>query len=59
MSETYFTTGAFMRPMQLADGTWIWIITEFTDDTYKDGEVIFTMQERAKTRKQLTGVDDA
>jgi hypothetical protein len=38
-----FTTGAFLKPMKLQDDngriTWIWYVSEFIDDSYKDGSV--------------------
>jgi len=38
---TIFTTGAFLVPVKIIrDGveTWRWLVTEFVDDSYYDGE---------------------
>ena len=45
-AETYnmkiFTTGAFLQPMKVEseDGKeyWIWAVSEFIEDSFKDGE---------------------
>ncbi|MDR1837015.1 MAG: hypothetical protein LBQ89_05085 [Treponema sp.] len=38
-----FTTGAFLRPMKVKDDDskeyWVWTVSEFVDDSFKDGEV--------------------
>ncbi len=36
-----FTTGAFLRPQKVVmDGeeVWMWVVAEFIDDSYQDGE---------------------
>lgn len=34
-----FTTGAHIAPVQI-NGKWRWIVTEFEDDTFVDGELV-------------------
>jgi len=34
-----FTTRAFISPVEI-DGKFFWIVTQFEDDTYCDGDVI-------------------
>ena len=37
-----FTTGAHLEPRQLANGRWAWVVTQFEDDTFKDGPIFDT-----------------
>jgi len=43
MKHVIFTTGAHLLPMKVnnEDGKeyWIWTVSEFIDDSFKDGEV--------------------
>lgn len=43
MRPMIFTTGAFLRPMKVKDDDskeyWVWTVSEFVDDSFKDGEV--------------------
>jgi hypothetical protein len=38
-----FTTGAFIQPMRITDENgnekWVWVVSEFVDDTFWDGDV--------------------
>lgn len=42
-SATLFTTGAFIRPQKITDKngneTWVWVVSEFIDDTFFDGKI--------------------
>lgn len=36
-----YTTGAHLAPLELSDGTrkrYVWVVDEFSDDTYFDGD---------------------
>ena len=56
MNDTIFTTGAYLRPQKIVDTMgiekWMWVITEFTDDSFKDGEV-FNPSEVADSHQEL------
>ena len=43
MNPIIFTTGAHLQPMKVKndDGKeyWVWAVSEFVDDSFKDGEV--------------------
>jgi hypothetical protein len=51
-----YTTGAFLRPMQVKDANdndiWIWAVEKFEDDSYNNGEVCNPL-EVATTLEQL------
>ena len=51
-----FATGAFLKPIKVVDGEgkekWIWYVSEFIDDSFKDGEV-YNPIESAETLKSL------
>jgi hypothetical protein len=51
-----FTTGALIRPQKLIneDGgeRWVWIVSEFIDDTFFDGDV-HNPQEAGETLRKL------
>lgn len=42
-SPQIYTTGAYLRPLQIIDAEgkecWIWYVEQFEDDTYKNGDV--------------------
>jgi hypothetical protein len=50
------TTGALLRPQKVTDmsgkSIWMWTVAEFTDDSYKDGEV-FNPPETALSLREL------
>lgn len=50
------TTGAFLQPAKIIDNTgkeiWIWYVSEFTDDSFLNGEV-YNPQETANSKKEL------
>jgi len=48
---TAHTMGAFIVPMKV-EGVWQWVVSEFTDDTFKDGDYIYT-KEWAEEREGL------
>lgn len=33
-----YTTGAFLTPI-IVNGQWVWMVSRFNDDTFRDGEV--------------------
>jgi hypothetical protein len=51
MIPTIFTIGAFLQPMKIQreDGReyWVWTVTEFIDDSFRDGKV-FNPKESAE-----------
>jgi hypothetical protein len=51
-----FTTGAFIQPMKVTDSEgkkiWLWYVSEFTDDSFLNGEVI-NPKENAKSEEEL------
>ncbi|MBI4547447.1 MAG: hypothetical protein HY707_05680 [Ignavibacteriae bacterium] len=50
------TTGAFLRPMKVPDSEgkeiWLWFVSEFNEDTFKDGKV-YNPKEFGKTKAEL------
>jgi hypothetical protein len=50
------TTGALLRPQKVIDMSgnkiWMWTVAEFTDDSFKDGEV-FNPPEAAESLNEL------
>jgi len=50
------TTGAFLQPAKIIDSTgkeiWIWYVSEFTDDSFFNGEV-YNPQETASSKEEL------
>ena len=56
MDNTIFTTGAYLRPQKIVDTMgiekWVWVITEFIDDSFKDGEV-YNPSEVAGSHQEL------
>ncbi|MDR3326607.1 MAG: hypothetical protein LBT04_00470 [Prevotellaceae bacterium] len=53
------TTGALLRPQKVTDMSgnviWVWAVSEFTDDSYKDGEV-YNPPETANNYEELVMV---
>jgi hypothetical protein len=53
---TVFTTGAFLQPLKVLnrDGNraWFWVVSEFIDDTFQDGE-IYNPPEIAQSKAEL------
>jgi hypothetical protein len=51
-----FTTGAFIRPQKVTDKDgkemWVWVVSEFIDDTFLDGK-IYNPQEGGETIEKL------
>ena len=50
-----FATGAFLKPVKITlDGksVWIWTVTEFIDDSYKDG-ITYNPNEFAESKGKL------
>ncbi|MDR1543652.1 MAG: hypothetical protein LBS50_04430 [Prevotellaceae bacterium] len=56
MTPIIFTTGAHLQPIQVKkeDGIkyWVWTVTEFVDDSFKDGKV-FNPKESAENLENL------
>ena len=52
MTPTIFTTGAHLVPIKIQKGDgkeyWIWSVSEFVDDSFRDGEV-FNPKETAES----------
>jgi hypothetical protein len=58
-SPMIYTTGAFISPtMRVIDGeeVWMWVVEEFTDDSYMDGKVCLP-KEFAYSSDDLLKVD--
>jgi len=51
-----YTTGAFLKPMKVTDSEgkeqWFWYVSEFNDETFKDGEV-YNPNEFGKSKTEL------
>ena len=51
-----FTTGAYIQPLKVIDETgnekWFWVISEFVDDTFSDGQVL-NPSESGLTKQEL------
>lgn len=50
-----FTTGAFLKPVKVSINgreCWMWVVTEFIDDSFKDGEV-YNPIEFAESKNEL------
>ena len=50
------TNGAFLKPAKVIDSTgkeiWIWYVSEFTEDSFLDGE-IYNPKEFANSKEEL------
>jgi hypothetical protein len=55
-SHQIYTTGAFLHPQKAIDISgnviWVWTVVEFTDDSFKDGEV-YNPPETANSYEKL------
>lgn len=51
MDEQIFTTGAYLIPIQI-DDRWVWMVSSFEDETFKDGES-FNPPEAAESLNEL------
>jgi len=55
-NKRIFTTGAFLQPMKVIDEEgkeyWIWTVSEFVEDSFKDGE-IYNPKETAESLEIL------
>lgn len=40
MDEVYYTTGAYIYKKQMFDGIWRWVVGNFEEDTFCDGEFV-------------------
>ena len=51
-----FTTGAYIQPLKVTDDAgnekWFWVVSEFADDTFMDGEVLNPV-ESGTTKQEL------
>jgi hypothetical protein len=56
MMPMIFTTGAYLQPMKIKDNSgkehWIWTVSEFVDDSFKNGE-IYNPSETAEQLEKL------
>jgi hypothetical protein len=54
--DTIHTTGALLQPQKVTDmlgnNIWMWTVAEFTDESFKDGEV-FNPPETADSLEKL------
>ena len=53
--STIFTTGAFLKPIKIKNKIkeiWVWCVSEFIDDSYKDGK-IFNPIEYSNNKESL------
>ncbi|MDR0371877.1 MAG: hypothetical protein LBH80_08575 [Prevotellaceae bacterium] len=57
MIPIIFTTGAHLQPIKIQkeDGReyWLWIVLEFVDDSFKDGEVYNPIESAESLEKLL------
>ena len=57
-----YTTGAYIQPLKVVDSlgneTWFWVISEFVDDSFHDGEV-FNPRENGFTKQELLEAEDS
>ncbi|OFX39625.1 MAG: hypothetical protein A2X08_13630 [Bacteroidetes bacterium GWA2_32_17] len=55
-NPTIFTTGAFLKPMKITvregKDIWIWYVSEFIDDSFKEGEV-YNPKETSRSLEML------
>jgi hypothetical protein len=58
---TIYTTGAFLRPIKTkncnGEDVWGWVVSEFTDDSYQDGEIC-NPNELAKSQETLLNCEN-
>ena len=58
MKPMIFTTGAHLQPLKVKDEdgkeSWVWIVSEFVDDSFKDGEVFNPKETAASLEVLLT-----
>jgi hypothetical protein len=51
-----FTTGAFLNPVKVTDHQgkeiWLWYVSEFVDDSFKDGNV-YNPKETGRSKRAL------
>jgi len=61
MSRIY-TNGAFLHPIMISkaneDERWAWLVTEFVDDCYKDGEICASNETASSLQGLLEYNDD-
>lgn len=50
--KQFFTTGAFVSPVQIGD-KWYWIVDEFESDTFYDGDCLDGIQPCADSEAGL------
>lgn len=49
-----FTMGAHIEPVEVTTGEWVWMVTEFKDDTFDDGGELFNPIQCSDTESGLT-----
>jgi len=55
--DIFYTTGAFIYQRQMSDGTWAWVVEQFEDDTFRNGEYI-GVNEVSNTKEGLVDSDE-
>ena len=50
-----FSDGVFIKPFQLKNGKWVWIVDEFIGASYNNSEKEFLPKEIADSKKELFG----
>ncbi len=56
-----YSTGAYIQPLKVVDRKgkeyWFWVVSEFVDDTFLDGDV-FNPRENALSKEELLEIED-
>ncbi len=56
-----YTTGAFLKPMKVTGSSgkeiWVWHVSEFNEDSFKDGET-YNPKEFANSKEELLDEND-
>lgn len=56
-----YTNGAFLKPAKVTDSTgkeiWVWYVSEFTDDSFHEGDV-YNPKEFADSKEELLAVSE-
>jgi hypothetical protein len=48
-----YTTGAYLEPVQLSDGSWKWVVRNFENDTFDDNGDLVSPRVEAETEDNL------
>ncbi|MDR1484486.1 MAG: hypothetical protein LBT09_06645 [Planctomycetaceae bacterium] len=52
-----YTTGAFLEPVKIGN-QYHWVVTEFNDDTYRDGDHVSVVEYADKPEKLIKDEED-